>query len=72
MLPEGIERPLPAMVRSDKKQVYDFANGKRCPGCKGTDTVAVSTQGNVQYRSCRYALCEYSHKHYSVVGKEIL
>jgi Zn ribbon nucleic-acid-binding protein len=58
--PEAVAKPL-----------YDFAHGRRCPGCKGTDTVAVSTQGSVQYRSCRYALCEYSHKNYPVVGKRI-
>lgn len=73
MPPEGIERPTPPLnwPRPDKKAVYDFAHGKRCPSCKGQDTVAVSTQGKIQYRSCRYALCEFSHKNYPVVGKEI-
>jgi Zn ribbon nucleic-acid-binding protein len=53
------------------KPVYDFAHGKRCPTCKGTDTIATSTQGDVQYRQCRRVGCRSYRKNYTVVGKEV-
>jgi Zn ribbon nucleic-acid-binding protein len=55
---------------TEAKSRYDFSHGRRCPRCKAddNDTFARSTQGGVQYRQCRRAICR--HK-YTVLGKEI-
>lgn len=52
------------------RPVYVFV-GKRCPACGGTDTEAVSTQGNVQYRHCRRVGCSNHHKNYTVLGRAV-
>ena len=61
----------PQVTCRESRPVYDFTHGKRCPACKGTDTIATSTQGDVQYRQCRKVGCRNYHKNYPVVGKEI-
>jgi hypothetical protein len=53
---------------TEGKPVWDFAHGRRCPRCQSTDTEARSTQGGVQYRLCRRAVCRHT---YSVVGRQI-
>ena len=51
------------MVRDD---IYSFPTRSRCPECKATDTIAISTQAKVQYRECRK--CGNT---YTVIGQKI-
>lgn len=47
----------------------DFpVKSRQCPRCGSWDTQARSTQGNVQYRICRRAVCRHS---YAVVGRMV-
>ncbi len=41
---------------------YAFPTKVRCPRCKTTDNVRVSSEGPVQYRKCRRAHCRWSFK----------
>lgn len=43
----------PAMSTDKVKYWFDT----HCTRCGSVDTVAVSTQGNIQYRKCRAAVC---------------
>lgn len=45
---------------------YSFPTKSRCPRCQGTQTKAVSTQGNIQYRKCTAPVCQ---KAFTVKGK---
>ena len=47
---------------------YSFPSKSRCPRCKSLDTVAVSTQENIQYRLCRVAICRWK---YAVIGGKV-
>jgi hypothetical protein len=79
--PQGMERPAPPPAppvapslpnpRATAEPVYDFSHGRRCPACHGTDTFATSTQGGIQYRTCRRVGCRYYGKSYPVVGKPL-
>ena len=51
-----------------KKPQYAFPSKSRCPRCQTTDTVATSTQKNVQYRQCQRAICRQK---FSVLGKKV-
>ena len=53
------------MSADARRPVYVFA-GQQCPRCRGWDTVATSTQGDVQYRRCRAVVCQHR---YAVVGR---
>lgn len=54
------------------KARYDFSHGLRCPRCKTLDTLARSTQGNIQYRRCLRATCQSNNRGaYTVVGKPL-
>lgn len=58
--------PLVERDAGQRKVVYEFpGKGRQCPRCKCWDTQARSTQGNVQYRICRRAICRQS---YTVIG----
>ena len=47
---------------------YAFPSRSRCPRCQASDTRAVSTQGNVQYRQCIRPICR---QRYKVIGKAL-
>jgi hypothetical protein len=47
---------------------YAFPTKSRCPRCGGTNTKAVSTQGNRQFRECQTPVCRFK---YSVEGTKI-
>ena len=51
--------------RSKKSARWHFPNANECPRCKAHDTVATSTKGKKQYRSCRRGHCRYR---YCVIG----
>ena len=51
-----------------KKDVYSFPTKSRCPRCGSTDTLALSTNGDRQYRRCQMAVCKWR---YAVRGKKI-
>lgn len=40
---------------------------RTCPRCRGSNTEAYSTKGNIQYRRCRSPVCR---KRYSVRGQK--
>jgi Zn ribbon nucleic-acid-binding protein len=63
--------PVPSAPSPLERRRYDFAHGRRCPGCRGLDTQAVSTQHGIQYRTCARVGCKFYRKNYPVVGKEI-
>ena len=46
---------------TERKQ-YAFPRANACPRCGATDTVARSTQGQVQYRQCTRAVCRSTFK----------
>lgn len=52
----------------NKGSVYSFPTQIRCPRCQAADTRARSTQGDIQYRVCRRAVCRHKFK---VVGEKI-
>ena len=52
----------------DPTRVYAFPTRSRCPRCRAVDTLATSTQQNVQYRQCQRAVCRYR---YAVRGVEV-
>ena len=77
--PTALVRPAPlppelsAAAEEQKKAEeqepkYAFPTAVRCPRCSGVNTVALSTQGPVQYRACRHPLCRY---HFKVVGNQV-
>ena len=47
---------------------YSFPTVSKCPRCGGTQTRAVSTQGNVQYRKCQAPVCRWR---YTVIGTKV-
>lgn len=47
---------------------YSFPTVSICPRCGGTQTRAVSTQMNVQYRVCQAPICRHR---YTVIGSEV-
>jgi len=59
------DRPDPLDLALKTKFVF---SGQRCPRCNGLNTIAVSTQGRIQYRQCRAVICR--HK-YAVRGKKV-
>lgn len=56
------------MPSEARRAAYVFDRGRQCPRCRGWDTVATSTQGNVQYRRCRAPICQHR---YAVVGRPV-
>jgi len=54
--------------KKENKNEYAFPTKSRCPRCGGTDTRAVSTQNNRQYRECQTPVCRYK---YSITGEKI-
>jgi len=48
---------------------YAFPRDIRCPRCNANDTVATSTQGQIQYRHCIRAICRENFK---IIGQKIL
>lgn len=62
-----VEGP-PSRPRSIKIVEYAFPSKSKCPRCKSLDTVAVSTQKNIQYRLCRVAICRWK---YTVLGEKV-
>ena len=54
--------------KKETKNEYAFPTKSRCPRCGGTDTRAVSTQNNRQYRECQTPVCRYK---YSITGEKI-
>ena len=51
-----------------KTRRYVFPTPSKCPRCQTVDTEAYSTQGNIQYRRCRRAICRHR---YHVIGTPI-
>lgn len=49
-------------VREIAAPTFSFPTRSRCPRCASTNTIAVSTQGGVQYRKCRSVVCRTSYK----------
>ena len=47
---------------------YAFPSKSRCPRCGSLDTYVRSTQGSVQYRACRMAVCR---RNYAVSGEVV-
>jgi Zn ribbon nucleic-acid-binding protein len=54
--------------RDSARERFSFRTVSKCPRCGTTDTQAVSTQGNVQYRTCRRIGCLH---HYTVIGQRV-
>lgn len=65
---ESMQDATATAVLPEKEQAWSFPSKSRCPRCGATDTIALSTQGNKQYRQCSRGVCR---KHYSVTGNEI-
>lgn len=62
---------LKGLIMSKKKKAkarYAFPSAGQCPRCGSFDTEAYSTQGKIQYRRCRAAICRWR---YSVRGVKI-
>ena len=57
-----------AGVATAEPKKYSFPSKSRCPRCHGTGTRATSTQGDVQYRECKVAVCR---RKYTVRGTVI-
>ena len=51
-----------------KTKCYVFPTPSKCPRCKTIDTEAYSTNGNIQYRRCRRAVCRHR---YSIFGTPV-
>ena len=60
--------PTPAVEATPPATVFAFPSRSRCPRCGTVDTVALSTQGDVQYRRCLRAICR---KRYAVRGERV-
>lgn len=45
-----------------KKRNYVFPTPSKCPRCRGVDTVAYRTDGKIQYRRCRRAICRHRYQ----------
>jgi len=56
------------MAKKKKKKKFSFPSASRCPRCKSIKTLALSTQGNVQYRKCQVPICRHTYK---VLGTEV-
>ncbi len=53
----------------ETQEQYAFPRENPCPRCQAMDTVATSTQGQVQYRRCTRAICRENFK---VIGQKIV
>lgn len=51
-----------------KKDIFSFPSKSACPRCGATDTIATSTQTNIQYRKCQRPICRYTYK---VIGDKV-
>ncbi len=51
-----------------KKDSYSFPTRSRCPRCGAIETEAYRTDGKVQYRRCRRAVCRIN---YQVIGTKV-
>lgn len=66
---EVTETETPKAPEKNKKKVrYHFPNASQCPRCRTYDTVATSTKGNKQYRTCRRGHCR--HRYCAIGVKE--
>jgi Zn ribbon nucleic-acid-binding protein len=50
----------------EEKPRYVFKSPVRCPRCQAPDTIATSTQGEVQWRKCQRPVCRHTFK---VIGE---
>ena len=81
--PAKLVKPLPIgpglmdVETSDGRVRYAFPTVVRCPRCDTVNTVARATNGPVQYRMCRNAVCRHgdpsgpaaSHGAWKISGK---
>lgn len=51
-----------------KKKTHVFPTPSKCPRCRSVDTEAYRTDGKIQYRRCRRAVCRCR---YHVIGTPI-
>jgi len=60
--------PIQPVSEVERPVEYAFPTKSRCPRCGVSDTIAVSTAKNIQYRKCRQGICRQTYK---VVGTEL-
>ena len=58
---ETVDRK-PETLENGQKLVTLARDPRHCPRCGSWNTVAVSTQGRIQYRKCRNAICRFGFK----------
>jgi hypothetical protein len=60
--------PISGAEATAERERFSFPTVSACPRCRGTQTRAISTQGNRQYRVCCAPVCQF---HFCVKGAPV-